>query len=108
VSVESNTFQDPPPSPTTTYYVDCDAYHFVGSVDFSPHKISGVEDPHGGTAVVYLTISKCNRALDALTLQPTPYDPDYVEGLCWKNRWKIAAYLHGDWIQVGHRKKSHG
>jgi hypothetical protein len=26
-------------------------------------------------------ISKCERALDALTLQPAPYDPDYVEGL---------------------------
>jgi hypothetical protein len=26
-------------------------------------------------------ISECERALDALTLQPTPYDPDYVEVL---------------------------
>jgi hypothetical protein len=28
-SVGSNDFQDPPPSPTTAYYVECDAYHFV-------------------------------------------------------------------------------
>jgi hypothetical protein len=26
-------------------------------------------------------ISECEWALNALTLQPTPYDPDYVEGL---------------------------
>jgi hypothetical protein len=26
-------------------------------------------------------ISECQRALDALTLQPIPYDPNYVEGL---------------------------
>jgi hypothetical protein len=26
-------------------------------------------------------ISECQRALDAFTLQPTPYDPDYVKGL---------------------------
>jgi hypothetical protein len=26
-------------------------------------------------------ISECERALNALMLQPTPYDPDYVEGL---------------------------
>jgi hypothetical protein len=26
-------------------------------------------------------ISECQRALDALTLHPTPYDPNYVEGL---------------------------
>jgi hypothetical protein len=31
--------------------------------------------------VIYPTISECERALDALTLQPAPYDPDYVEGL---------------------------
>jgi hypothetical protein len=27
-------------------------------------------------------ISECERALNALTLRPTPYDPEYVEGLC--------------------------
>jgi hypothetical protein len=80
-SVGSNDFQDPPPSPTTTYCVECDTYHFVGIGDFSPHEIAGCEDPRGGTAAVYPTISKCERALNALTLQPTPYDPDYVEGL---------------------------
>jgi hypothetical protein len=26
-------------------------------------------------------ISECERALNAITLQPTPYNPDYVEGL---------------------------
>jgi hypothetical protein len=26
-------------------------------------------------------ISECKRALNALTLHPTPYDPEYVEGL---------------------------
>jgi hypothetical protein len=31
--------------------------------------------------VIYPTISKCEQALDALTLQPTPYELDYVEGL---------------------------
>jgi hypothetical protein len=65
----------------TTYCVDCDAYHFVGIGDFSPHEISSCEDPRGGNVVIYLTISECERALDALTLQPAPYDPDYVEGL---------------------------
>jgi hypothetical protein len=34
-SVGSNDFQDPPPSPTTTYCIECDAYHFVGAGDFS-------------------------------------------------------------------------
>jgi hypothetical protein len=80
-SVGSNDFQDPPPSPTTAYCVECDAYHFVGAGDFSAHEIAGCEDPRGGTAAIYPTISKCERALNALTLQPTPYDPDYVEGL---------------------------
>jgi hypothetical protein len=79
--VESNDFQDPPPSPTTAYCVECDAYHFVGIGDFSSHEIAGCEDPHGGNAAVYPTISECKRALNALTLQPTPYDPDFVEGL---------------------------
>jgi hypothetical protein len=64
-SVVSNTLQDPPPSPTTAYCVNCDAYHYVGSRDFSPHEISGCEDPHGGTTVFYPTISECERALDA-------------------------------------------
>jgi hypothetical protein len=36
----------------------------------------------GGNAAIYPTISECERALNALMLQPTPYDPDYVEGLC--------------------------
>jgi hypothetical protein len=53
----------------------------VGIRDFSPHEIAGCEDPRGGTAAVYPTISECERVLNALTLQPTPYDPDYVEGL---------------------------
>jgi hypothetical protein len=53
----------------------------MGTGDFSSHEISGCEDPRGGTTVIYPTISECKRALDALTLHPTPYDPDYVEGL---------------------------
>jgi hypothetical protein len=80
-SVGSNDFQDPPPSPTTAYCVECDAYHFVGVGDFSSHEIVGCEDPQGGTAAIYPTISECERALNALTLRLTPYDPDYVEGL---------------------------
>jgi hypothetical protein len=80
-SVGSNDFEDPPPSPTTAYCADCDAYHFVGAEDFSSHEIAGCEDPRGGTTVVYPTISECERALNALTLCTTPYDPDYVEGL---------------------------
>jgi hypothetical protein len=80
-SVRSNDFQDPPPSPTTAYCVECDAYHFVGIGDFSHREITGCEDPRGRTAAIYPTISECERALNALTLQPTPYDPDYVEGL---------------------------
>jgi hypothetical protein len=80
-SVGSNNFEDPPPSPTTAYCVDCDAYHYVGVGDFSSHEIAGCEDPRGGTAAVYPTISECDRALNALTLCTTPYDPDYIEGL---------------------------
>jgi hypothetical protein len=80
-SVGSNDFQDPPQSPTTAYCVECDAYHFVGARDFSSHEIAGCEDPRGGTAAIYPTISECERALNALTLHPTPYDPDYVKGL---------------------------
>jgi hypothetical protein len=80
-SVRSNDFQDPPPSPTTAYCVDCDAYHFVGAGDFSSHEIASCEDPQGGIAAVYSTIFECERALNALTLRPMPYDPDYVEGL---------------------------
>jgi hypothetical protein len=53
----------------------------VGTEDFSSHEIAGCEDPREGTATIYPTISECERALNALTLQPTPYDPDYVEGL---------------------------
>jgi hypothetical protein len=80
-SVGSNDFQDPPPSPTTAYCIECDAYHFVGAEDFSSHEITGCEDPRGGTPAIYPTISECERALNALTLHPTRYDPDYVEGL---------------------------
>jgi hypothetical protein len=78
-SVGSN--DAPPPSPTTAYCVDCDAYHFVGTRVFSFHEIAGCEDPRGGTAAIYSTISECEQALNALTLHTTPYDPDYVEGL---------------------------
>jgi hypothetical protein len=53
----------------------------VGAEDFSAHEIAGCEDPRGGTAAIYPAISECERALNALMLQPTPYDPDYVEGL---------------------------
>jgi hypothetical protein len=35
----------------------------------------------GGTIAICPTIFECERALNALTLHPTPYDPDYVEGL---------------------------
>jgi hypothetical protein len=80
-SVGSNGFKDPPLSPTTAYYVDCDAYHYVGAGDFSSHEIAGYEDPRGGTAAVYPTISECERVLNALTLRTAPYDPNYVEGL---------------------------
>jgi hypothetical protein len=80
-SVRSNDFEAPPPSPTTAYCADCDAYHFVGVGDFSSHEIAGCEDPRGGTTSVYPTISECERALNALTLRTAPYDPDYVEGL---------------------------
>jgi hypothetical protein len=78
--VGSNDFEDPPPSPTTAYCVDCDAYHYVGAGDFSSLEIASYEDPRGGTAAVYPMISKCDRALNALTLRTTPYDPDYVKG----------------------------
>jgi hypothetical protein len=80
-SVGSNDFQDPPPSPTTAYCVECDAYHFMGAGDFSAHEIAGCEDPRGVTTAIYPTIFECERALNALTLHPTPYDPDYIEGL---------------------------
>jgi hypothetical protein len=53
----------------------------MGAGDFSSHEIVGCEDPQGGSAVVYPTISECERALNALTLHTAPYDPDYVEGL---------------------------
>jgi hypothetical protein len=72
---------EPPPSPITAYYVECDAYHFVGVGDLSSHEISGCGDPRGGTTAIYPTISECQRALDALTLQPIPYGPNYVKGL---------------------------
>jgi hypothetical protein len=53
----------------------------VGVGDFSSHEIAGCKDPRGGTAAIYPTISECERALNALTLHPTSYDPNYVEGL---------------------------
>jgi hypothetical protein len=80
-SVVSNDSEDPPLSPTTAYCIDCDTYHYVGAGEFSSHEIAGCEDPQGGTAAVYPTISECERALNALTLRTAPYDPDYVEGL---------------------------
>jgi hypothetical protein len=40
-----------------------------------------VKTLEGGTAAIYLTIPECERDLNALTLHPTPYDPDYIEGL---------------------------
>jgi hypothetical protein len=80
-SVGSNGFEDPPPSPTTAYCIDCDAYHYVGAGDFSFHEIAGCEDPREGTAAVYPTISECERALNALMLRTAPYYPDYVKGL---------------------------
>jgi hypothetical protein len=80
-SVGSNNFEDPPPSPTTAYCINCNAYHYVGARDFSSHEITGCKDPRGGTAAVYPTISECERALNALTLRTAPYDPDYVKGL---------------------------
>jgi hypothetical protein len=90
-SVGSNDFEDPPPSPTTAYCVDCDAYHYMGAGDFSSHEIAGCEDPRGGTTAIYPTISECERALNALTLRPTPYDPDYVEGLYSDYTWSIMT-----------------
>jgi hypothetical protein len=80
-SVGSNDFEDPPPSPTTAYCVDCDAYHYMGAGDFLSHEIASYEDPRGGNAAVYPMISECERALNALTLRTVPYDPDYVKGL---------------------------
>jgi hypothetical protein len=80
-SVRSNDFEDPPPSPTTAYCVDCDMYHYVGARDFSSHGITGCEDPRGGTAAIYPMISKCEQALNALMLCTMPYNHDYVEGL---------------------------
>jgi hypothetical protein len=39
-SVGLNDFQDLPPSPTTAYCIECDAYHFMGIGDFSPPEIA--------------------------------------------------------------------
>jgi hypothetical protein len=47
-SVGSNGFEDPLPSPTAAYCIDCDAYYYVGTGDFSSHEIAGCEDPRGG------------------------------------------------------------
>jgi hypothetical protein len=76
-----NDFEDPPPSPTTAYCVDCDVYHYMGTEDFSSHEIASYEDPRGGTAAVYPMISECGRALNTLMLRTAPYDPNYVERL---------------------------
>jgi hypothetical protein len=70
-SVGLNEFQDPPPSPTTANCVECEAYHFMGAGDFSPHEIVGCEDPRGGTAAIYPAIFECERALNTLMLYPT-------------------------------------
>jgi hypothetical protein len=80
-SFGSNDLEDPPPSPTTAYCVNCDAFHYVGAGDFSSHEMTGCEDPRGGTAAVYPTISECEWALNAVALRTAPYDPDYVKGL---------------------------
>jgi hypothetical protein len=60
-SVGSNDFENPPPSPTTAYYVDCDVYHYVGIGDFSSHEIADCEDPWGGALQLstrrYLNVS---------------------------------------------------
>jgi hypothetical protein len=80
-SVGSNILHEPPPSPAIAYYTDCNAYHFVGTWDFSLHEISRCRDPRGGSVAIYLIVSECQRALDALTLHSTPYDANYVEGL---------------------------
>jgi hypothetical protein len=69
-SVGLNDFKDSPPSPTTAYCPDCDAYHHVGAGDFSSHEIAGCEDPREGTAAVYPTISECDRALNASRSAP--------------------------------------
>jgi hypothetical protein len=44
-------------------------------------RSSAVKTLRGGTAAIYPKISECEQALNALTLHPTPYDPDYIEGL---------------------------
>jgi hypothetical protein len=80
-SVGSNNFEDPPPSLTTAYCIDCDAYHYVGTRDFSSHETAGCEDPRGGTAAIYPMISEYDQALNALMLRAAPYDPNYIEGL---------------------------
>jgi hypothetical protein len=81
LSVGSNDFEEPHPSPTTAYCVDCDAYHYVGARDFLSYEIVDCGDPRGGATAVYPMISECERALNTLTLRTAPYDPDYVEGL---------------------------
>jgi hypothetical protein len=50
-SVGSNGFEDPPPSPTTAYCVDCDAYHYVGARNFSSHDIAGCEGGGHGSCL---------------------------------------------------------
>jgi hypothetical protein len=70
-SVGLNDFQDPPPSPTTAYCVECDAYHFVGDGDFSSHEIAGCEDPRGAL------LPSTRRYLSANRLS-TPHAPTYA------------------------------
>jgi hypothetical protein len=67
-SVGSNILCEPPPSPPSAYCIDCNAYHFVGIGDFSPHNISGCGEPRSGSATIYPTIFECHKAFDALTL----------------------------------------
>jgi hypothetical protein len=82
-SVGSNDFQDPPPSPTTTYCVECDAYHFVGARDFSAHDIAGYEDPRGGTTTIYSTIVSANGLSTPSCSNPHPMTLITSKGYIW-------------------------
>jgi hypothetical protein len=65
--------ESPPPSPTTAYCVECNAYHYVGPRDFSLHEISGCNDPRGRSAATYPTVSECGRALNDFVTHSTLY-----------------------------------
>jgi hypothetical protein len=41
LSIGSNILRETPSSPATAYCPDYDAYHFMGTADFSSHEISG-------------------------------------------------------------------